>query len=304
MATVPHAASPKIPLRTRVEEYFRGLQDVICSELENADGKVEFKGDEWTHATGGGGLTRVLEKGAIFEKAGVNFSSTTSLLTKKLAAKLNLTPQKVHASGVSLVIHPQSPMIPTVHMNVRYLEPESGEAWFGGGMDLTPFYLFDEDARHFHKTLKTSCDKHDKSFYPKFKFLCDGYFFIRHRNESRGIGGIFFDYLKGDPEKTFAFVKEAGNSFLESYLPIVERRKKEPWGKAEKEWQLIRRGRYAEFNLVYDRGTIFGLETEGRPESILMSLPPEVQWRYNFAPKPGSREATLLTILTHPKDWI
>ena len=304
MTPSPNVSSPKAPLRTRVEEYFRGLQERICSQLEVVDGKAAFKDDEWAHATGGGGSTRVLEKGGIFEKAGVNYSSTTSQLTKKLAAKLNLTPQKVYATGVSLVIHPQSPIVPTVHMSVRYLEPESGEAWFGGGMDLTPYYLFDDDARHFHKTLKGACDKHDKNFYPRFKFLCDGYFFIRHRNESRGIGGIFFDYLKGDLEKTFAFVKDAGNCFLDAYLPLVDRRKKEPWGKPEKEWQLIRRGRYAEFNLVYDRGTIFGLETEGRAESILMSLPPEVQWRYNFMPKPNSREATLLTILTHPKDWI
>ncbi len=304
MPPPPKAKPTPEPLRRRVEAYFHDLQKKICTALEVADGKAGFKEDEWAHPSGGGGSTRILERGGIFEKAGVNYSATTNKLSEKLAARLNIPPQKVYAVGVSLVLHPVSPMIPTVHMNVRYLEPETGDAWFGGGMDLTPSYLFEDDARHFHKTLKSSCDKHDKSFYPKFKFLCDGYFFIKHRNESRGIGGIFFDYLKGNPEKTFLFVQDAGNCFLDAYLPIVDRRKRESWGKSEKEWQLIRRGRYVEFNLVYDRGTLFGLETEGRSESILMSLPPEVKWRYNHAPKPNSREAALLTILMHPKDWV
>lgn len=303
-ATTTNLRSANEPLKRRAELFFQNLQDRICAALESADGKGNFREDLWKHASGGGGKTRVIEGGGIFEKAGVNFSATTSMLSDKLASRLSIEPQNIFATGISLVLHPVSPMIPTVHMNMRYLEPEKGDAWFGGGMDLTPNYLFDDDARHFHKTLKSVCDKHDKQYYPKFKFMCDGYFFIKHRSEARGIGGIFFDYLKGDLEKTFALVRDAGDSFTEAYLPLVERRRKESWGKAEKEWQLIRRGRYVEFNLVYDRGTIFGLETEGRTESILMSLPPGVTWLYDHHPKPDSREAALLTILAHPKDWV
>jgi coproporphyrinogen III oxidase len=189
-------------------------------------------------------------------------------------------------------------------LNVRFLQLESGESWFGGGMDLTPYYLFDDDAKHFHSVLKNVCDKHDVNFYPRFKQWCDEYFFIKHRNEARGIGGIFFDYLKEDLEKTFSFVQDVGNSFLEAYFPIVERRKNETWNAPQKEWQLIRRGRYVEFNLVYDRGTLFGLETQGRTESILMSLPLEVKWKYNFVPQKNSREEKLLDVLHTPIEWI
>ena len=212
-------------------------------------------------------------------------------------------PQQLFATGISLVLHPSSPMIPAVHMNLRYLELANGDTWFGGGSDLTPYYLFEEDARHFHQTLKNVCDKHDKTSYLRFKQSCDEYFFLKHRSETRGIGGIFFDYQREDHEKIFPFVQDAGNAFLESYLPIVKRRTTELWGKKEKEWQLIRRGRYVEFNLLYDRGTLFGLETNGRTESILMSLPPEVSWQYDHHPQAGSREAALENILRHPISW-
>ena len=284
--------------------YIIELQNSICSALESIDGKASFIEDRWTREEGGGGISRVISNGNVFEKAGVNFSAITSSLSESLAKKLNVAPQKIFATGVSLVIHPYSPMIPTTHLNVRFLQLENGDSWFGGGMDLTPYYLFDEDAQHFHSVLKNTCDKHDKNFYPRFKKWCDEYFFIKHRNEARGIGGIFFDYLKNDVEKTFAFVQDVGNSFLEAYIPIVKRRKNVSFTQQEKEWQLIRRGRYVEFNLVHDRGTLFGLETQGRTESILMSLPPEVQWKYNFTPKENSREEKLIQVLQNPKDWI
>ena len=291
-------------MKKRVQTYFQQLQNSICKKLEKADGKELFFEDEWQHNESGGGKTRILQNGNVFEKTGVNFSAITSSLSESLAKKLNVQKQNIFATGVSLVIHPYSPMIPTTHLNVRFLQLENGDAWFGGGMDLTPYYLFNEDAQHFHSVLKSVCDKHDKSFYPRFKQWCDEYFFLKHRNESRGIGGIFFDYLKGDLEKIFAFVQYVGNSFLEAYIPIVEKRKHELFSKQEKEWQLIRRGRYVEFNLVYDRGTLFGLETNGRTESILMSLPPEVKWKYNFVPKKNSREEKLLQALQQPKQWI
>ena len=291
------------PLRVRTQEYFRDLQDKLCTALENADGKTVFSEDVWTHAGGGGGRTRVLQAGNVFEKAGVNFSAVTSMLPEKLAGRLQVPAQHIFATGVSLVLHPVSPMVPTVHMNLRYLELEDGDAWFGGGTDLTPYYLYEEDAGHFHRTLKTLCERHNPEWYPRFKRSCDEYFFIKHRDEARGIGGIFFDYQRDHLEDFFEFIRDAGSGFLESYLPIVERRKSEVWGENEREWQRIRRGRYVEFNLVYDRGTLFGLETNGRTESILMSLPPEVRWVYDHQPKSGSRESELVRVLRHPKDW-
>ena len=290
-------------LKISAQEYFKHLQDVICRSLETADGTSSFAEDNWTHAEHGGGRTRVLQNGSIFEKAGVNFSAVTSTLTRKLAERMQITPQPIFATGISIVLHPSSPMIPTVHMNLRYLELQHGDVWFGGGIDLTPYYFFEEDARHFHQTLKRACDKHDTTFYPRFKKWCDEYFFITHRNEARGIGGIFFDYLKENPEKTFRFVQEIGNIFLNAYLPIVQRRRNEQWGEREKTWQLIRRGRYVEFNLVYDRGTLFGLDAGGRIESVLMSLPSEVRWQYDHNPDVGSREDKLLEILRQPREW-
>jgi coproporphyrinogen III oxidase len=291
-------------LPVRGQEFFRSLQEDICAALEKADGEGSFSDDMWNHEAGGGGRTRVMQNGRVFEKAGVNFSAVTTHLPESLARKLGIDPQQAFATGISLVLHPWSPMIPAVHMNLRYLELEHGDRWFGGGTDLTPAYLFTEDASHFHSTLKQVCDRFDPVYYRQFKQRCDEYFMIRHRKETRGIGGIFFDYQREAPERFFDFVRAVGEAFLPSYLPIVEKRRTELWDQAHKEWQGIRRGRYAEFNLVYDRGTLFGLETGGRIESILMSLPPEVHWTYNHTPGPGSREAALVEVLQHPREWI
>ncbi len=292
------------PLKARASEYFGELQDRICLALEEVDGPSRFRRDEWTLETGtGGGVTRVLEHGGVFEKAGVNFSAVTTQLSEKLAVRLKVRPQPAFATGISLVLHPESPIVPTVHMNLRYFELENGDAWFGGGADLTPYYLFDDDVRHFHSVLKNCCASFDPLWYPRFKKSCDEYFFIKHRAEARGVGGIFFDYQREDLEHFFAFVRKTGDAFLDAYVPIVEKRRNEPWGETEKEWQKIRRGRYAEFNLVYDRGTLFGLETGGRTESILMSLPPEARWVYDHVPQAGSREAALIDVLRKPREW-
>jgi coproporphyrinogen III oxidase len=296
--------NPNILFKRRAEDYFKNLQNVICTALETLDGKAKFSQDVWAHKESGGGKTRILQQGVVFEKAGVNFSAITSALSQTLAARLGVEAQNIFATGISLVLHPVSPMVPIVHMNLRYLELANGEAWFGGGIDLTPCYLFEEDAIHFHQTVKDVCDKHDLTFYPVFKQWCDEYFFIKHRGETRGVGGVFFDYLREEKEKTWLFIQEIGNAFVNTYVPIVQRRKAEQWGQREKQWQMLRRGRYVEFNLVYDRGTLFGLETEGRTESILMSLPPEVHWRYNYQPEEGSREAALVSILKQPRAWV
>jgi coproporphyrinogen III oxidase len=244
-----------------------------------------------------------MEEGAVFEKAGVNFSAVEGVLPEEFAKKIELGEgREFFATGVSLVLHPRNPYAPTVHANFRYLE--KGDArWFGGGSDLTPYYPFREDARHFHRSFKEACDKHDPDYYPRFKKWCDDYFFIKHRNETRGVGGIFFDYLQGDMERLFAFVKDAGEAFLPAYLPIVELRRDHGYGEREREFQVIRRGRYVEFNLVYDRGTIFGLETRGRTESILMSLPPLARWVYDYKPEPDSAEAEAWTYFK-PQDWL
>ncbi len=296
-------------LASRARLFFGQLQDTICEALERLDGGARFGDDPWTFdgsgapEKSGGGRTRVLERGRLFEKAGVNFSSVRSPLSAALANRLGVPPQGISATGISLVLHPESPMIPTVHMNLRHLELEDGRAWFGGGTDLTPYYFFEEDARHFHRTLREACDRHDRTYYPRFKKWCDEYFYLPHRQEARGIGGLFFDDLSGEPERTFAFVQDVGASFLSAYLPIVERRRSEPWGPGERRWQELRRGRYVEFNLLHDRGTLFGLETGGRIESILMSLPPRVRWEYLVQPQPGSREHALLEILHKPGSW-
>ncbi len=233
----------------------------------------------------------------------MNLADVRGVLSERLACRLKVAPQRFEATGVSLVMHPLSPMVPTVHMNLRHLQLECGRAWFGGGADLTPYYLYREDVEHFHRTWRTVCDNHDPECYTRFKKWCDDYFTVKHRDEARGVGGIFFDYLEDDAEKTLAFVEAVGRSFLEAYVPIVERRADEPWWDRERSWQLVRRGRYVEFNLVYDRGTLFGLETGGRTESILMSMPPLVRWDYDHRPEPGSREAALLEVLRVPKDW-
>ena len=287
--------------REKAEAYFKDLQDRISRGIEDLDG-ASFREDQWSREGGGGGRTRILEDGKVLEKAGVNFSSVHGDLPEQFAAKIPLgNGTSFFAAGVSLVFHPRSPMVPAVHANFRYLE-KGDAAWFGGGTDLTPCYPFAEDASHFHRTIKQACDRNDPEFYPRFKKWCDEYFILKHRNEMRGVGGVFFDYLEGDREKHFAFVQDLGNAFLDAYIPIVRRRMNEPFGEAQRQYQLYRRGRYVEFNLLYDRGTIFGLETRGRTESILMSLPPLVRWVYDYKPEPGSREAGALEFF-QPRDW-
>lgn len=290
-------------MRSKTQEFFSYLQDKICDALEEADGQARFREDNWRREGGGGGRTRVMEEGVVFEKAGVNFSAVEGVLPEDFARKIELGEgREFFATGVSLVLHPRNPYIPTVHANFRYLE-KGDASWFGGGADLTPYYPFREDVIHFHRTLKEACDKHDPDYYPRFKKWCDEYFFIKHRGETRGVGGIFFDYLQGDMDKLFAFVKDAGEAFLPAYLPILERRRDHDYDMNEREFQLIRRGRYAEFNLVYDRGTIFGLETRGRTESILMSLPPLARWAYDYKPEPGTTEAEAWTYFKS-QDWL
>jgi coproporphyrinogen III oxidase len=293
-------------MKERASAFFGALQDDICAALEQVDGRARFREDLWKREGGGGGRSRVMEGGALFEKAGVNFSEVFGQFTEGMAERVPVGEgTDFYATGMSLVLHPASPMVPTVHANFRYLERGSG-GWFGGGSDLTPYYPYLEDAVHFHRTLKAACDRFDPLFYPKFKQQCDDYFFIKHRSESRGVGGIFFDYLTGDPHRMdliFDFVRAAGGAFLPAYLPIAERRRDEPYGEREREFQLIRRGRYVEFNLVYDRGTQFGLETGGRTESILMSLPPVVRWAYDYRPEPGTREAEAWAFF-RPRDWL
>ena len=294
------------PLKQRFERFIHGLQDDICRALEALDGSARFREDLWQREGGGGGRTRVMEEGAVFEKAGVNTSVVYGELDEAFARRLPGQGRTFYAAGISLVLHPRSPLVPTVHANFRHIERGEGEGarrWFGGGADLTPYYLFDEDAQHFHRTLKAACDPHGEDRYPRFKKWCDDYFFLRHREETRGVGGLFFDNLVGDPEREVAFVEDVGRAFLPAYLPIAERRKGREWTAEERGWQEIRRGRYVEFNLVYDRGTTFGLETKGRVESILMSLPPRVRWVYDHHPAEGSEEARLVSVLKAPRDW-
>jgi coproporphyrinogen III oxidase len=304
----PAPPAPTTPaLRQRAHDFFLSLQDEICRGLERLDGKASFQEDRWEREGGGGGRTRVIQDGRIFEKGGVNFSAVHGQMPEKLIRQMNGDSENraFYATGVSLVLHPQNPMTPTVHANFRYIE-QSSSAWFGGGADLTPYYPYREDAEHFHRTLKAACDAHSPDYYPRYKKWCDEYFFLPHRNETRGVSGIFFDYLKGDGtdlEAIFAFVQTAGKAFLPAYLPIAERRHAEPYTERERTFQLIRRGRYVEFNLVYDRGTVFGLETRGRTESILMSLPPLARWEYDYRPEPGSREAQALEFFK-PHDWL
>lgn len=306
--------------------YFRKMQEIICSSLEKADGKAKFSTDKWKRKGGGGGITRVIQNGKVFEKGGVNFSEVYGECPDFIQGEFltgKSRPEEFFATGLSIVIHPQSPMVPIIHMNVRYFElsfknlpsgkPGSkskiqNSCWFGGGIDLTPHYVSEEDAVFFHQSLKNICDKHDKMYYPEFKKWADDYFYIQHRDETRGIGGIFFDRLapeeKKSKEQLFDFVRSVADIFLPVYLPLVEKNKKLLFGKKEKEWQLLRRGRYVEFNLVYDRGTRFGLETGGRTESILMSLPQEAKWIYNFIPRKNSHEEKTLKWLKKAVHWI
>lgn len=295
----------------QVKQYLLGLQDSICSGLEAEDGSARFKEDLWDREAGGGGRTRVMEQGAVFEQAGVNFSHVfgNRLPPSATAARPELEGRDFQAMGLSLVIHPRNPYIPTSHANVRFFiaNKPGGEDpiwWFGGGYDLTPYYPNMEDIIHWHQTTKDTCDPFGEDVYPRYKKWCDEYFYLKHRNETRGVGGLFFDDLnEGGFDHCFDFMQAIGNSYLKAYLPIVERRKHTAYGERERAFQLYRRGRYVEFNLVYDRGTLFGLQSGGRTESILMSLPPIVSWRYNYRPEAGSAEAELYNYL-EPRDWL
>ncbi|KAG8223277.1 hypothetical protein J437_LFUL001554 [Ladona fulva] len=307
-------------MKTRMELMIMEIQADFCRALEAEEehGTV-FRIDRWKRAEGGGGVTCVLQDGTVFEKAGVNISVVSGTLPQAAVAQMRARGKTFRkdaqlpfvAAGVSAVIHPRNPMVPTIHFNYRYFEvvdPEDNSVqwWFGGGTDLTPYYLNEDDCRHFHQTLKNACDKHDKEYYPKYKKWCDDYFFVKHRGERRGVGGIFFDDLDTpSQEKAFAFVTECAKAVIPSYLPLVKKHKHDGYGYAERQWQLLRRGRYVEFNLIYDRGTKFGLYTPGaRYESILMSLPLTAKWEYMHSPQHGSKEAKLMDVLKNPKDWV
>jgi len=292
-----------------VREFFAGLQQTIVARLSDADGRA-FRRDEWARPEGGGGVTQILEDGGVFERAGVNFShvSGASLPPSASAGRPELAGRSFQALGASLVLHPRNPYVPTVHMNVRFFVAERPGAgavwWFGGGMDLTPYYPFAEDARHFHRACRDALAPFGAERYPRYKKWCDDYFHLKHRGEPRGIGGVFYDDLsEPDFETCFALTRSVGDGFLAAYLPILERRKDLLYGARERAFQAYRRGRYVEFNLVYDRGTLFGLQSGGRTESILMSLPPRVEWRYDWKPEPGSPEEKLYTEFLVPRDW-
>ncbi|MEM7555248.1 MAG: oxygen-dependent coproporphyrinogen oxidase [Cyanobacteria bacterium P01_A01_bin.84] len=323
---------PPTDAKTRVSDFMKQLQDSITEALETLDGGAQFRQDAWERPEGGGGRSRVIREGKIFEQGGVNFSEVwgKQLPPSILAQRPEAEGHGFYATGTSMVLHPRNPYVPTVHLNYRYFE--AGPVWwFGGGADLTPYYAFAEDATHFHKTFKQACDRHHQEYYPVFKRWCDEYFYLKHRQETRGIGGLFFDYQDGrgglykgpspdggaanysneigePPTRTwfdlFDFVNDCGNAFLKAYLPIVERRKDIEYSDRQRDFQLYRRGRYVEFNLVYDRGTIFGLQTNGRTESILMSLPPLVRWEYGYQPEAGSPEAELYKTFLKPQDWV
>jgi coproporphyrinogen III oxidase len=294
-----------------VKQYLMSLQDSICAELLAQDGATAFREDTWLRAEGGGGRSRVLENSHVIEKGGVNFSHVmgASLPASATAHRPELAGRSFQAMGVSLVIHPRNPMAPTSHANVRFFvaEAEGQEPvwWFGGGFDLTPYYGFDEDCRHWHQTAFDACAPFGQDVYPRLKAWCDDYFFIKHRQEPRGVGGLFFDdWNQNGFETSFAFMRAIGDAYCKAYIPILAKRKNLPYGEREREFQLIRRGRYVEFNLVYDRGTLFGLQTGGRTESILMSLPTQVSWRYDWQPAPDSPESRLLTHFLTARDWL
>lgn len=310
------------PMRLRMQHFIESAQQQIVSELQQLEPSSRFRVDKWTRPNGGGGTSCVLQDGQVFEKAGVNTSIVYGVLPRPAIQKMRVNHKALDpdvesleffAAGISLVLHPVNPMAPTVHLNYRYFETANADGssnawWFGGGTDLTPSYLFDEDVIHFHRTIKEACDRHDKGYYPRFKTWCDKYFYIPHRKECRGVGGIFFDDLdqdEKDQEQLFSFVNSCLDAFMPSYLPIVNKRKDAPYTAEEKRWQQLRRGRYVEFNLVHDRGTKFGLETPGaRVESILMSLPLTGRWEYGHEPTKGSREERLLSVLREPKEWV
>lgn len=290
---------------------FTTLQEDICRQLEDTDGMGRFEKDEWQRPGGGGGVSRVIRNGAIIEKGGVNFSAVWGKTPEPVLQSMKIVspnPPDFFATGVSIVIHPISPRVPIIHMNVRYFEMSNGRWWFGGGIDLTPHYVVEEDARYFHRELKKVCDAHDAGYYREFTKWADEYFYLRHRNETRGVGGIFFDHLDENEgtskEQRLAFVLAVGNAFAPIYTTLMKKNAEIPFGDREKSWQLLRRGRYVEFNLVWDRGTRFGLDTDGRTESILMSLPPQANWEYNHIPAEGSEEKRTLSYLKKGVDWI
>ena len=294
-----------------ISSWFKELQQNICQQLEACDGSGEFLTDAWQRRGGGGGLTRVMSDGNIIEKGGVNFSEVWGKTPEAVLKSMELPandPPDFFATGVSIVVHPHSPRVPIIHMNVRYFEMSNGTRWFGGGIDLTPHYVDKDDAKYFHNQLKSVCDLHHPSYYPKFKKWADDYFFLKHRDETRGIGGIFFDYLKADEaftlESRFDFVKSVGSAFAPVYTYFMKKNHSLPYGKNEKRWQNLRRGRYVEFNLVWDKGTKFGLDTDGRTESILMSLPPLAEWQYCHVPEADSPESKTQSLLKKGIDWI
>ncbi|MEM8524277.1 MAG: oxygen-dependent coproporphyrinogen oxidase [Bacteroidota bacterium] len=293
--------------KEQVSTYFQSLQDDICRALESLDGAGKFQEDAWQRPGGGGGRSRVIE-GQLIEKGGVNFSAVHGTMPEKIAKGLQMDGGEFFATGVSIVLHPKSPMIPIIHMNVRYFEANQKQWWFGGGIDLTPHYVVKEDAQYFHQQLKNVCDQHHVDYYPKFKEWADDYFYVHHRKETRGIGGIFFDRLSSQDgftrAKRFDFVKDVGEAFAPIYTHLASKSKSLPYGEQERTWQRLRRGRYVEFNLVWDRGTKFGLETDGRTESILMSLPPQANWVYDYQAEAGSREAETLEWLRKGVDWV
>lgn len=293
-----------------IRDYFVDLQARIVAGLEALDGRP-FRRDAWDRPEGGGGITRLIEEGNLFERGGCNFSHVmgSGLPPSATASRPELAGRAFEAMGVSLVLHPRNPYVPTVHMNVRcFVAMKDGAAavwWFGGGMDLTPYYGFEEDAQHFHRTCRDALEPFGAEFHPRFKKWCDDYFHLKHRGEPRGVGGIFFDDLNAPGlERTFALTRSVGDHFLDAYRPIVERRRDLPYGERERDFQAYRRGRYVEFNLVFDRGTLFGLQSGGRTESILMSLPPVVKWRYDWRPEPGTPEARLYEIFLKPREWV
>lgn len=291
-------------LHSAASQFFRGLQDRICRGIQDADGGVSFREDSWDRDGGGGGRSRVLIEGGVFEKAGVNFSEVFGEMSQEFAKQVPGEGAAFTATGISLVLHPRNPHVPTVHANFRFLT-KGDRAWFGGGADLTPYYPVLEDVVHFHRTWKVVCDRHAPlADYSAMKKDCDEYFYLPHRQEPRGVGGIFFDYKSDELDRWFPFVQDAGNSFLASYLPIVESRKNTPYSERERQFQEYRRGRYVEFNLIYDRGTVFGLKTGGRVESILMSLPPTVRYLYDYKPELGSKEAELTEYWLRAREWV
>jgi coproporphyrinogen III oxidase len=291
-----------------IEEAFRAIQSDINNQLEAADGTGTFQKEPWTREDGGGGLTTILMGGSVIEKGGVNFSAVYGPTPDNILKALKLEKADFYATGVSIVMHPKNPFVPIIHMNIRYFEMSNGVYWFGGGIDLSPHYIFREDAQHFHTSLKAVCDKHDSNYYAEYKKWADDYFFIPHRNETRGIGGIFFDRLSENETRTkeqiFSFVKDVGNLFAPLYISLINRHRDKKFGEKEKQWQCLRRGRYVEFNLVYDKGTKFGLDTNGRTESILMSMPPVANWIYDHHPTEGSTEAITQSLLKKNINWI